>query len=928
MLPLERLDFLHQQVLDLLDTMPVATPPQQSRQQLHGELASYWADTDSQGRSRRVRLADLRRAMMQAEVDLRLADQTLSASLATVISTFLDLPHAWQRRRQPLAQRAQVYRLVLSRSSPAWRVALPGAFVIATGLEDGLTLDPAQASGPVLLCGLAQGIEAYDSLSELHLDLCERLDDPLQGTPLLRLLVDEAQIENARQADRLRYEWYADDPVQAQADCLIEVQRLRLIQAWSSLQASKPGAADTLNKAMSLSLDAGSKALLNTRYAQLLEKNLPNWLRSASPQALAHIMQGMQELVATGERIAAPGILTLKQFQQQKSLKDWANNRVQERLRNDFGLPLEPSRIIVNVVHTRQSGPWINPLQPSSYVTWRGFENVGGELVETVHASYPLDELALRNLAWFDYDYWLTARVSASDGAALPAELSPSYIKTLVRSLNVGDSYANYLRTQLIDSPVGVWRLQAHAQINRARMRAEAAKARYAGHLCAAWAERDYRWVEQVLSQPHNALRPRVDGHSVVVSQLLINQHSVQGVLLLASPSPSVTSFVLYTPDAPDRRAWRSFSGPRALLRLLRDKAPLRTYIAQRLPLLSSADVEQLLTKGGLGTALQTPAIDDELFFNYYMAEVRGLLAIADASSHSTEQVDVRQALSFGWNLLDVVSIFLPIKVMIPLALGRMALEIWSGVEAYRQDDLNGVLSHAYNSLSHASDAGTSLASTGLMRRVLRGIPKQMPLPLPARYATPTTNNLRYRIEGLYGEEVYEKASPFEGLSLYFVQDAQGRFFRVSFDGHRWGAIDPDQPDAYLTQPVKRLADGNWVIDSPLLWYDGLPDLAHLFDACRLQERLTGSQVDQVEGLYQMQEHLYLQTRGGQLPLRRHLLGGRYHLQIPDTKEAGVVPWAILRWQDSEWRIRVRQAGRSSDWLALPDAYSVTLGNS
>ncbi|MFJ4155041.1 dermonecrotic toxin domain-containing protein [Pseudomonas sp. NPDC089752] len=929
MLPLQRIEFLHQQLLDLLATMPVPALPLPSRAQLHGDLAAFWAGADSQGRSRRVRLADIRRAMMHAELSLRLADETLSAEAASVISSFLDLPRSWQRRHQPKAQRAQAYRPFLLRNSPAWRAALPGMFVIVTGTEEGQNLAPDQASGPVLLCGLCQGIEVYPSLAELHQELAERLDDPVQSQPLLHLLVNEEHRENARQADRLRYEWYADDPLQAQVDCLIEAQRLRLNLAWANLLADAPEAAETLKKAMALGDESGSKALLDTRYALLLEKNLPNWLRTASPSALAHIMQGMQELIAAGQSVAAPGILTLRQFQQANTLREWTRARLQVQLRNDLGLTLAPENVLVQVTHTQQTGPWIYPLQPSSYVTWRGFEKVSGEMVETVRASYPLDVLALRNLAWFDYDYWLSARVTSRDGRALPSELSSAYIKTLVRRLNVGDSYASYLRTQLLDSPDGKWRLHAHTKVNRARLRAEAAKARYAGHLSAAWAERDYRWVQQVLSQPHNALRPRVDGHRVVVHQLLVNRHTVQDVLLLASPSPSVTSFVLYTPNAPDRRAWRSYASPRALLRHLRKQPALRHYVTQRLPLLPSADVERLLLKGQLGKVLQTPAIEDDVFFAWYRAEVRSLLAAVDADSHTTAQADARQALTLAMTVLDLISIFLPVKVMIPLALGRMALEIWNGVEAYREEDLNGVLSHAYNALSYINDAGTSLASTGMLRRIMRGMPKQPPMPLPLHFSvTPSTSNLRYRIDGVYGEEVHEKVSTFEGLSEYFIQDAHKRYFKVSFDGSRWRAIDPDRPDAYLTQPVKRLADGNWVIDSPLLWYDGLPDLQRLFDDCRLQAPLTGTPVDTVQGLYQAPEQLYLQTNSGQLPLRQHLVPGRYHLPIPAADEAGVVPWAVMRWQDGEWRIRLRQAGRSSDWLALPEAYSVSLGSS
>ncbi|MFP3865089.1 hypothetical protein SHV42_19320 [Pseudomonas capeferrum] len=324
MLPLERIEFLDQQIIALLAQLPAADRQPLSRQQLQGELAEYWAACDTQGRSRRVRLGDLRRALMHAELTLRLADGTLPAPEADALSLCLDLPNAWQRRPQPVATRAQVYRLVLSRSQPHSRAVLPGMFVVVTGNDEAAELTPEQALGPALLCGLAQGIEAYASLADLHLELCERLDDPLQGPPLLRLLVDDARIGNAAKADRLRYEWYPDDPVQAQVDSLIEAQRLRVNQAWASAQGAPAPAVETLHNALSVAAEAGKQALLDTRYGLLLEKNLPNWLSKAGPQGLTHIMQTMQQLVAAGNRVAAPGILTLGQFRQQDSLQGWA----------------------------------------------------------------------------------------------------------------------------------------------------------------------------------------------------------------------------------------------------------------------------------------------------------------------------------------------------------------------------------------------------------------------------------------------------------------------------------------------------------------------------------------------------------------------------------------------------------------------------
>ncbi|MGH8483671.1 MAG: dermonecrotic toxin domain-containing protein, partial [Pseudomonas sp.] len=270
----------------------------------------------------------------------------------------------------------------------------------------------------------------------------------------------------------------------------------------------------------------------------------------------------------------------------------------------------------------------------------------------------------------------------------------------------------------------------------------------------------------------------------------------------------------------------------------------------------------------------------------------------------------------------------LPNRTMVALSIGRAIIEVWEGAEAFSHEDREGILRHAYNALSHANDAATSYVGSGFMRRALRGMPKRPPLPVPARYqVSAERSTLRYRIDGIYGEGVYEKPSAFEGLSQYFVQDKQGRYYKVSFDGQRWRAIDPEQPDAYLQLPLKH-EDGDWLIDSPVIWIEGLPDLDAMLETCRLVDLLDGQPVDGGHGVYEDNGALYLQAGSRQLPLRRHLLAHHYHLIIPLAPHAPVLAWAVLRRDEGQWRIRVRQTGRSSDWLALPAAYAESRGNS
>lgn len=904
----------------------------QLRQTHHADLAAYWSQPDEAGLRRREQLLQLRREQLRAELGIRQHDQTLAPRAALLLQTCLDLPEAWQRQLLPVDRRPQVYRPLLSAIDPSWRAYLPGTLVIVENSQPGTTLDASEEVGQVLLCSLSHGLEAFPTLTALHTELCERLDDPRQRLPMVRLFANPEDAQRAVLADRLRYQWLAHDPLEEQIQYLLDTQRTRLNTAW--IKAWQAGRQRYLRHfdaqlalAMDLTPDMSSQGMLETRYALLLEKHLPAWLRSTSQQGVTQIMQTLQELVAAIEQAAAPGIPTLEQFQQPEVLRNWVNDRLRKRIFHDHGIKTDPRAVFVTVTVARAVGPLLNPALPSSYIPVVSRPQVGGS-IELVSNTRDLIDMALLNVAWIDIDYWLTARVHTQDNTSI-RWLTPDYVKTLVRSLNAGSQYADFLRFQLIDSAVGQWRQHAHAAISCARMRAEAVKARYAGHFLEDRLERGYRWVITLLNNPESTDRPTIEEHPLRVRQLTLQGHTVQGVLLLNVDPNSVPSFVLYTPDAPDRRAWREYRNTRDLLRTLRDSSALRRYVTERMPHADATAIDKLLLKGRLGPATRSHEIKDNLFQRYYQAEVQALLASVEAGTRSTEQINRQSVLEGFWLLVDLISLVLPSRALVPLALGRATLEVLDVYPALQQEDYPGVAQHFASALSHGHEALTSYAGSTFMRRALRGVPIKSPLPMP-KFAAPTAPpaKLRYRLDGIYGEGVFEKSSPYHGVSQYYIQDKQGRYIQISFDGERWRAIDPDQPDAYLKVPLKRRAEGEWVVDSPVLWYDGLPDLQQLLDDCLVQPERNGTSVAGAPGLLDADGYLYLVINGKQLAVRRHLLANHYHLLIPESLQATLPAWATLRWQSAQWHIRVRQTGRSSDWLALPQGYLDRRGNS
>lgn len=923
---------------DLQLSALLASPPQanstlplaRARQDYFAALADYWlADPEATG-NRRQRLSAILTAQLLAQIDLRIGDHTLGSGHAELIRTCLTAPLPSQRQHLPAAQRPQIYRPLLDITTPNWRSPLRGAWVIVEGGPQGSLADPRQPSEYALLYSLSHGIEAFHDLAELHLELCERLDDPLQSQPLLQLLDSQQDRDKAHNAERLRYEWFSDDLIEAQTQAVIDAQYSALTQVWQAVaeqpEVDWPALQRRLQRAADLLPWLDSRCALQTRYGLLLERNSPAWLKNASAQGLTYIMQTMQELVIAIDRAAAPGVLSHTQFAERNHVLSWTRERLRTELRQRYQLDLDPLTVYVSVTLARQRGPVTPPGVTTGWIPVAARPQVG-DSIELVRQTYRLDELALLNVALLDIDYWLTARVHDQDDNTLGG-ISPSQVKRMVRALNVGESYSQYLRTHLLTSLEAHWRCEHYMAISRARMRAEAVKARYAGHFLEDPFERGFAWVSLAIDHPDSQARASLDAAKISVRQVLIAGHTLHDVMLVTADAPTSTRLLAYTPDAPDRRAWREFRNARHLLRALRANPHLREYVQDRLPMLDRDQVERWLTKGGLGAVALRPAITGNFQQARYRAEVNALLAAVDAGTHTRLELLGEFSLHAFSVLLDLISLVLPTRSLTALAVARSLMSVIDAQKAFNDADRVGVLRHLVESFTHASDAVNSIGGTTVIRRAIRAIPPTPPLKLPTSAAVRVNaDRLHYRIDGIHKEGIYEQRSAYPGLSLYFIRDASGTNYQVAFDGYRWRVVDPRMPDAYIKVPVKRRADGEWVVDSPVLWFDGLPDLGALFDACRLSEIPEQGQALAAHGLYQLDQQLYLLAGAHALPLRQHLLDDHYHLSIPPQSEQAAAAWAILRWEDDDWRIRVRQPGRSSDWLALPKAYAVRRGN-
>ncbi len=902
-------------------------------------LKRHWNTHRWQGQALAAGWRALLVEQLQAQLRLREQDGTVTGATSTMIEQLIATPDATSRQALPAHRQPGVYLISLTSPNDGWQITLPGAYVVtqrdATGFTDQsgafsvqskgapAVISPHTACGAATLHTLAYGLESFESLGELFDELTERFDDERQIRLLLAPLTPADQ-RHALHAQTLELrELHRDVFVQTIAD--LRAWQIEQVNDWAAPKntlVSFEGMSTGLSQAVNPLGLINTKALLSTRYTALLEKNLPPWMKRAGAQQKIEIMQSMQALARALALAANRGVPSLKQFAEPGRLLGYAKDQLRERLRADRGVEVDPDQIIISVTAAQQTGPIAPPTNPNSSIAGRARDQAGYPITLTTR-RYRLTELALLNVAAFDSDYALTARVSCPPGGDC-SNLSPGYLQAMVRDLDIGGSYAQFVQTRLLHGKDAQWRQEHYRTITLARMHAEALKARYAGHFRPDRDERGYQWAATLLKHPHSAHGLReFGGHRLQVHQLLIGNVTVSGVLIIVSTTPrSVPNHVVYTPDAPDRRAWREYRDGAQWLSAFKADARLSEYLVARVALGHQAAVRHWLSQGAAGSEVHIRPIEGDFVEQQYRAEVQQVLANIDAQSTSTFDVNVNELWQLSLLLVEVASTALPGKLLLPLALGRALWALWEGLDHLGQARNSEALGNLLDSLAQGLDASSIALGSPFMARTLRKIPFKAPLLVnPTISLNQVPPHLRFRVDGHYKEGVYEKVSTTGGPSDYYMKDRAGRTYQVLFDGEKWHVVDARNPDTLYKPLVRRNNAGDLEIISAVQWYGITPDLPRLLADYQRGDIAPVELGTDERGLAAHQGALYLLIDTYVLGVRKSLREDRYMLLAPSPGE-GQPATILLRYDSTarRWEIKVKQAGVISVWLPAPTA--------
>lgn len=875
----------------------LSTTVPDARQIYLDALTRYWTITQVKGQAIRHWLKQLCRAQLHAQAHLRSLDRTLSTSAAEQVRYLTD-DHAQAPWRG---------LLVLHSDTTRWM--LPGAFVLAWH-------DPRRfPHEPVLLNTLAYGLETFDSLTSLHQALAERLEDDRQGDAL-RMALDPERRHASLRLTALTFEPIKGDlfaHLQAQLE---RRQRAAVSQAWEQAHThfqlhDLDSASAHLAQAADLVELLSSQHLRVTRYVQLLERDMPDWMHGLSQAQLLELIIAMRELGLATANAIAPGLPSHREFANPEWLQHYARRELIKALR-DLGITLPPERIIITVTSSAPIGPLVNPLAPSGSVAARRPDHTGPSISLTTQ-SRTLVDLALENISPLDFDYLLTAQVSDDNGHPIEG-LTAAKVRGVVRRTNVGGSYGRYLLKRLRYGPEAQWRQERHARLMRAKLRSEALKARYRDQLGSD--ERPWMWIETVLNNPLPANRPPVDNEAIGVWQLLIRGTPLDGVYLIGpEETAQARPVLLYASNSPTRQSWHWFSDRQAVASRWLNAPINKDYILNHIALAERDAIGRLLGTPILATLVSAHKIKGDFFNNAYRSETRLTMANADALSASNQEVNLQTFTDVAVTLTEVVCMFLPGRIAGVFALTRA---LWAFSRAYMaigEEPPEVVLLHAFDGYANLFEASVALATSPLFGKLVRRVPMGTPVPLQTHYALKDQHiHLHYHLATVYAEQVYEAYSE-NGNSTFFIQDRDGRQYEVLHDGEHWRVVDARMPQAMHKPVVRKNADGEWEMIEDLHWYGITPDIPALLREIELTDPPSGVTPGRPVSI---QGRLYVRIGQSVMAVRASLLPDRYTVIIPQPQDSVSTLTMVLRYTEGAgWQAKVRQSNLSSEWFSL-----------
>lgn len=826
-------------------------------------LQQYWsaAHSASAAQTRRQWLEQVRREQLETECALLKLDGLLSDTAQTLLDTVLEHPDALARQALK-GYRPCVYALALG-ADEASAVAMHGAFILtARDPEAGQVswesdvavpvaraIEPSANVGLVLLCTPRQGLEEFDSLASLDRELHRRLGHSREFASVLEMVADKDQESvltlhrSVPISGQVRYLERLDSPFTfgIESQCLLIRDNVASTITRYQRLGVHAGTADlprALDRLSDLRRAFNVEAVLQARHQKCAQARLQAFLADASDDDNAAWVKAFTEYSETLANLPDPeGLPSLSQFSDRRSLLTYSNRQLRAVLESEHGLTVDPDDILVTTSEPDIAPVTYVPGTPGSTIS----EPTGAR---RKYRSRTLTELALENVGGLDFNFSNFSTLtftSASDlrpasiplspnvnpVAGVPAyeDLTVEQVKDLVRRLNVGKTYRDFLRERLITSEEAKLRKQTFARLMAAQLRLDAIEAKIAGDFVVDRLARGFNWMKAVLDQPvDNDQRAEVEGHRIIVQSLNIRGQRVRGVLLFSTATSGGGSVVVYTPQAPDGQVFHEYA-KEDLMRAFVFNSSWREYLVGRVELAFQPHVWGVVQGRGDVSMVHLANIANNVFEDGYEAEANFAINDAAAQTTTTGQTDIETGLTIGEIVLDVVTMVLPIRVTLPIGMARSLFALFNAIEAAKIGDRSVTAHYVVRALGEFTGAlidgavGKGVAGAALNLSVnvasrARRLNPEMAVGKKPQGLSP--------LPGWEDKGIHYRLAKEGGARQYFLKEAE-HWYSILDEGFEeaWRVRDARKPVQYHYSPIRRNAAGHWEVgthaDAPAL---------------------------------------------------------------------------------------------------------------
>ncbi len=793
-------------------------------------LQGFWGASVSLAdtRTRKQWLVHQRAEQIRLEAELLKADGLLSDGAYVLLTKVLRYPDALSRRRSLRGYRPCVYTLALAGEGAAPDLALHGALVMTArdpehtlvwpeGQEPAPSVRPLSSEadvGTVVLFTPTHGLEYFASLAILDQALHRRLKVDAEFAGLLMLIAQNDQTsamgrhQQAKTQGQFRYSELNASAFAAS----VEAQCTGLRRGFSAQvefyrsHGVSSGIGDlpaSLDRATDLSRAFGLDSLLLARELKRVTKTLSDFLKPASADDRAAWMRAVEryrhELNEVHEWTALP---SLQQFGDTASLLAYSNEQLRIALSVEYGLEVDPDHIVVSTQEPRKPigvyVPGAGPLLPE------------GRLYSTRKRT--LTALALENVSGIDLNFVNYSRVTDARDQPYSA-LSPAQIKDLVRSVNIGGRYPEFLKQRLLTSPEALAQKASYARITAMQMRVDVLEAKIAGDFLPDRLDRGFHWVNSVLNHPQDSNdRAQVEGHRILVRGLQIRGVRVRGVMVFSTASESVGSLVIYMPEAPSGRLFYEFRDRAELVQQLLGHGAWQDYLVNRVGLEDQALIRRTLKGRVTGEVVHLPRISGDVLMEAYELEASAAINAAAQRTTSTHETNIETTFTLIEASLDIITLVLPVKVTMVIGMARSLFSLVRAIQAAEAQERERAAQGFVRAFAELVGAvmdgmvGGAPAAGGVIKSP--GLSSKMALSESPSRLTPLPGWERY---GIFSQ------LPMEGASARYFLSQKGRWYSIKFDpdAEVWRLIDARKPFAYHYAPLRYDGVGNWEVASP-----------------------------------------------------------------------------------------------------------------